>query len=53
MYLSFGNLYNEWTVKNIRYDCRLWMEQRMRDMGLHCEFARKIPWKTFNKEIAV
>lgn len=47
------SLYNEWTAKNIRYDCGLWMEQRMRDMGISCEFSRKIPWKTFNKEIAV
>lgn len=47
------NLYNEWTVKNIRFDCGIWMEQRMRDMGYRCEFVRKIPWKTISKGVAV
>lgn len=47
------NLYNEWTVKNIRFDCGIWMEQRMRDMGISCEYIRNEPWKTVNKGVAI
>lgn len=46
-------LYNEWTVKNINFDCGIWMEQRMRDMGLKCEYVRSEPWKNISKGVAI
>lgn len=46
-------LYNEWTAKDIHFDCGIWIEQRKRDIGIRCEYVRSEPWRNISKGVAI